>query len=67
MRENKLKGLIKGTHQFKAKAMLTNDSFVQFYTGLHNAVILNALYKFVAPKVNLCAVEIDSFPRADAD
>ena len=46
----KLEGLVKGTRQFTAEATLTNDSFVQFYTGLPNAEILNALYEFAAPK-----------------
>ena len=46
----KLEELIKGRHEFTAEAMLTNNSFVQFYTGHPNAEILNALYEFVAPK-----------------
>ena len=45
----KLEELIKGTHQFTAEATLTNNSFIQFYTGHPNAEILNALYEFVAP------------------
>ena len=49
-RIKKLEELIKGTHQFTAEATLANNSFVQFYTGLPNAEILNALYEFVAPK-----------------
>ena len=48
---NKLEGLLKGTtHLFIAEATLSNDKFVQFYTGLPNAAILNAVYEFVAPK-----------------
>ena len=48
----KLEGLLKATHlQFTAEdTRLTNDSFVQFHTGLPNAAMLNALYEFVTPK-----------------
>ena len=44
-RINKLEGLLKGTaHIFTAEATLSNDRFVQFYTGLPHAAILNAVY-----------------------
>ena len=50
-RISQLEGLLEGTtHLFTAEATLSDDKFVQFYTGLPNAAILNAVYEFVAPK-----------------
>ena len=47
----KLEGLLRGTtHLFTTEATLSDNKFVQFYTGLPNAAILNAVYEFVVPK-----------------
>ena len=57
-----LEGKLKSTTQsFTAESTLRDDKFVQFYTGLPNAAVLNAVYEIVAPKESSKTSELTPF------
>jgi hypothetical protein len=61
---SKLEGLLKGTTPlFTALAALSEDMFIQFYTGLRipNTAILNAVYEFIAPKESSLLSKLNPF------